>query len=117
DDDEHLPALVGRRSENQRHPVLQPQVGSDEASGVPALGVVPAQVASCPSLQRFGVMNENSGVVACFEKSSARCPANVSGAPFAPTVTVPSGTTCSAQRATPSITECMYRKPTCRVAY
>jgi len=51
-------------------------------------------------------MNVNSGVVACFEKSSARCPAKVSGAPFTPTVTVPSGTTCAAQRAASSITEC-----------
>src|SRR5262249_3027146 len=33
---------------------------------------VPAQVASCPSLQRFGVMNENAGVVTSFAKSCAR---------------------------------------------
>src|SRR5580704_18832509 len=74
----------------------------------------PAQVPSCPSLHKLGVMNPKRGVVFSLRRSCARWPVG-EGEPFAPRV--PSGTTLALHSAVLSMIEWNQTKGLCRVVY
>src|SRR5580704_48197 len=74
----------------------------------------PAQVASCPSLQRLGVMKPKRGVVLSLFRSWARCP-DGDGVPLADRV--PSGTTLAPHSPVLSMTEWNQMNGLCRAAY
>ena len=80
----------------------------------PPVLFVPAQVPSCPSLQRFGVMKANRGVVFSRRRSTARCPL-ADGRPFVPSV--PSGTTFASHSAVSSMMEWNQTKGLCLDVY
>ena len=93
---------------------LQELVGPVRPPTLPPVLLGPAQVASCPSLHRLGVMKPKRGVVVSLRRSWARWPLG-DGVPFEPSV--PSGTTLASHSAVLSMTEWNQTKGLCRVVY